>query len=54
MLHKINAAWQKYPTDNEKVMLWAAFLTAFFGFMRSGELCSHTSKDFDPASVVSQ
>ena len=34
-------------------MLWAAFLTAFFSFMRLGELCSHSFKDFDPATVLS-
>ena len=53
LLHKIKVAWQKYPIDDEKIMLWAAFLTAFFGFMRSGELCAHSSKDFDPATVLS-
>ena len=30
-------------------MLWAAFTTCFFGFLRSGEICLETNDLFDPA-----
>jgi len=49
ILRKIKAAWQESPIDDGKAMLWAAFLTAFFGFMRSRELYSHSSHEFDPS-----
>ena len=31
-------------------MLWAAFLTCFFGFFRSGEVCASQTEGFNPAS----
>ena len=35
-------------------MLWAAFTTCFFGFMRSGELCiQDTTKGFDATTDLS-
>ena len=34
-------------------MLWAAFLTCYFGFMRSEELCSSDSLKFLPPSELS-
>ena len=34
-------------------MFWAAFLTCYFGFMRSGELCSSDSLEFLPSSKLS-
>ena len=34
-------------------MLWAAFLTCFFGFMRSGEICSDSALPLDPAAGLS-
>lgn len=34
-------------------MLWAAFLTCFFGFFRLGEICSTQPEGFDPASDLS-
>jgi len=30
-------------------MLWAAFTTCFFGFLRSGEICLENNDLFDPA-----
>jgi len=30
-------------------MLWMAFMTCFFGFLRSGEICLETNDLFDPA-----
>ena len=38
----------KPPPDQDKTMLWAAFTTCFFGFMRSEELCiQDTTRGFD-------
>ena len=48
LLHTIWYSWSDRPLDQDSVMLWVAFTTCFFGFMRSGELCIHdTSKGFD-------
>ena len=48
LLHDIRRFWSSYPPDQDKTMLWAAFTTCFFGFMRSGELCiQDTTKGFD-------
>ena len=33
-------------------MLWAAFLTAFFGFLRSSEFVAPTTKTFDHTSTL--
>lgn len=34
--------------ESDKLMLWAAFTTAFFGFLRSSEFCSQKSRAYDP------
>ena len=31
-------------------MLWAAFTTCFYGFMRSGEICTKNPEQFNPSS----
>ena len=31
--------------SRDQIMLWAAFLTCFYGFMRSGELCGQELED---------
>ena len=40
ILRQIKGRWKKEPPSQDKIMLWAAFLTCFFGFFRSGEICS--------------
>ena len=48
LLHTIWHSWSDAPLEKDKVMLWAAFTTCFFSFMRPGELCIRdTSKGFD-------
>ena len=40
MLIRIRGTWGKGEIMHVKIMLWAAFLTCFFGFMRLGEICA--------------
>ena len=43
ILRQIKARWKQVPPSQEKIMLWAAFLTCFFGFFQSGEICSEAT-----------
>ena len=38
--------------EQDKLMMWAAFTTAFFGFLRSSEFCSPTRFTFHPESTL--
>ena len=46
ILWKIRQAWEQEGLNN-KIMLWAAFLLAFYCFLRSRELCIGTGEAFD-------
>lgn len=41
----------QYP-EADKLMLWAAFTTAFFGFLRSSEFCSASKHSFNPQTTL--
>ena len=43
ILRQINGRWKQEPPSQDKIMLWAAFLTCFFGFFWSGEICSEAT-----------
>ena len=43
ILRQIKGRWKQEPPSQDKIMLWAAFLTCFFGFFRSGEICSEAT-----------
>ena len=47
ILRQIRQAWEKEGLNSDKVMLWAAFLLAFYCFLRSGEVCVAVGEDFD-------
>lgn len=50
VLQDIWSLWSKQPRKEDRTMLWAAFTTCFFGFMRVGELCTHDNQSFDATS----
>ena len=45
----IKRAWEQSGLSQDRTMLWAAFLLCFFGFMRSGELCTHEENNGEGA-----
>ena len=53
LLRKIRVKWQEEGITKDKIMLWAAFTTCFFGFLRSGEVCCRTPTGFDEATNLS-
>ena len=53
ILRRIKVRWQQDPPSQDRIMLWAAFLTCFFGFFRSGEICAGHSESFDPSADLS-
>ena len=44
--------WNSSYAFCDKVMLWAAMLTAFYGFLRVSEYTSSHVKSYDPASTL--
>ena len=53
ILLKIWAVWEKDAKDFDKIMLWAACCTCYFGFLRSGEVCVPSAKEYDPSAHLS-
>ena len=53
ILRQVKGQWQRDPPTQDRIMLWAAFLTCFFGFFRSGEICVSQADSFDPSSDLS-
>ncbi len=53
MLRQLKEALRQgqYP-EVDKLMLWAAFTTAFFGFLRSSEFCSASKHSFNPQTTL--
>ena len=53
ILCRLKAHWKQQPPSQDRIMLWAGFLTCFFGFFRSGEICSKGANSFNPSSDLS-
>ena len=53
ILLKIRAVWEKDAKDFDKIMLWAACCTCYFGFLRSGEVCVPSAKEYDSSAHLS-
>ena len=53
ILRRLKAHWKQQPLSQDRIMLWAAFLTCIFGFFRSGEICSKGADSFNPSSDLS-
>ena len=47
ILLRIKEGWEKEPLVQDKTKLWAAMLLCFFGFFRSGEICTPPSGSFN-------
>ena len=50
VLLKLRSVWERLY---DHIMLWAVCCTCYFGFLRSGEICSPSQKDFDAPTHLS-
>ena len=48
ILRGIKASWSQQQYEYDKIMLWAALCTGFFGFFRLGEITAPASTRYDP------
>ena len=53
ILRKIKAVWLSKGVSADRLMLWAASTTAFFGFCRSGEVTVSSGSSYDPQTHLS-
>ena len=53
ILRKIKSVWLHKESSPDRLMLWAASTTAFFGFCRSGEVTINSEGSYDPQSHLS-
>ena len=53
ILRKVCHALEKDKTNHDHVMLWAVYCTAFFGFLRSGEVTVPSLAAYDPGAHLS-
>lgn len=53
LLLAIKRAWEKEKLNEDQIMIWAAALLCFFGFLRSGEVCVPSDKAYDQGAHLS-
>lgn len=53
ILLKIRKIWEEDASNFDHIMLWAACCTCYFGFLRSGEICVPSPKEYDPSAHLS-
>lgn len=53
ILHKLRKSWEQKCHHPDYIMLWAAYCTCFFGFLRSGEITVPSLKEYDPKGHLS-
>lgn len=53
ILLQLRKVWERDASNPTHIMLWAAVCTCFFGFLRSGEICVPSAKDYDPGAHLS-
>ena len=52
VLRRVKVLWEGKGIKVDHVMLWAAMLLCFFGFLRSGEITVPSAQEFDPSYHV--
>lgn len=53
IMRQLREVWEKENNHPDKIMLWAACCTCFFGFLRSGEVTVRSQKEYDPEAHLS-
>ena len=53
ILLKIRKIWEEDASNFDHIMLWAACCTCYFGYLRSGEICVPSPKEYDPSAHLS-
>lgn len=53
ILIQIKTLLEKQPNNFNNIMLWAAYTTCFFGFLRAGEICIPSDAGYDPGAHLS-
>ena len=52
VLRRVKGLWEHEGIKVDHIMLWAAMLLCFFGFLRSGEITVPLAQEFDPSYHV--
>ena len=53
ILLKLRSVLEEDPAAFDNIMLWAACCMCYFGFLRSGEVCTPSVTDYDPSAHLS-
>ena len=50
ILLKLRSVWEEDPLAFDNIKFWAACCICYFGFLRSGEVCSPSDTQYDPST----